>query len=87
MGRTIECVREVIELPLRFPEVWDRLGIDPPRGVLLYGPPGCGKTLIARAVASETAAHFVHINGPEVIHKFYGESEAHLRLHLRGCSG
>ena len=79
MGRTIERVREVIELPLRFPEVWDRLGIDPPRGVLLYGPPGCGKTLIARAVASETAAHFVHINGPEVIHKFYGESEAHLR--------
>ena len=79
MGRTIERVREVIEMPLRFPEVWDRLGIDPPRGVLLYGPPGCGKTLIARAVASETAAHFVHINGPEIIHKFYGESEAHLR--------
>ena len=65
MGRTIERVREVIEMPLRFPEVWDRLGIDPPRGVLLYGPPGCGKTLIARAVASETSAHFVHINGPE----------------------
>ena len=69
----------MIELPLRFPEVFDRLGIDPPRGVLLYGPPGCGKTLIARAVANETEAHFLHINGPEIIHKFYGESEAHLR--------
>ncbi len=69
----------MIELPLRFPEVFDRLGIDPPRGVLLYGSPGCGKTLIARAVANETAAHFLHINGPEIIHKFYGESEANLR--------
>jgi len=79
LGRTIARIREMIELPLRFPEVFDRLGIDPPRGVLLYGAPGCGKTLIARAVANETAAHFLHINGPEVIHKFYGESEAHLR--------
>jgi transitional endoplasmic reticulum ATPase len=79
LGRTIARIREMIELPLRFPEVFDRLGIDPPRGVLLYGTPGCGKTLIARAVASETAAHFVHVNGPEIIHKFYGESEAHLR--------
>jgi len=79
LGRTIARIREMIELPLRFPEVFDRLGIDPPRGVLLYGPPGSGKTLIARAVANETAAHFIHVNGPEVIHKFYGESEAHLR--------
>ncbi len=79
LGRTIARIREMIELPLRFPEVFDRLGIDPPRGVLLYGSPGCGKTLIARAVANETSAHFLHINGPEVIHKFYGESEAHLR--------
>jgi transitional endoplasmic reticulum ATPase len=79
LGRTIARIREMIELPLRFPEVFDRLGIDPPRGVLLYGSPGSGKTLIARAVANETAAHFVHVNGPEVIHKFYGESEAHLR--------
>ncbi len=79
LGRTISRIREMIELPLRFPEVFDRLGIDPPRGVLMYGPPGCGKTLIARAVANETAAHFVHVNGPEIIHKFYGESEANLR--------
>jgi transitional endoplasmic reticulum ATPase len=79
LGRTVARLREMIELPLRFPEVFDRLGIDPPRGVLLYGAPGCGKTLIARAVANETAAHFIHVNGPEVIHKFYGESEAHLR--------
>ncbi|HCU91466.1 MAG TPA: AAA family ATPase [Actinobacteria bacterium] len=79
LGRTISRIREMIELPLRFPEVFDRLGIDPPRGVLLYGPPGTGKTLIARAVANETAAHFIHVNGPEIIHKFYGESEANLR--------
>jgi len=79
LGKTIARIREMIELPLRFPEVFDRLGIDPPRGVLLYGSPGCGKTLIARAVANETAAHFLHINGPEIIHKFYGESEANLR--------
>jgi len=79
LGRTVARVREMIELPLRFPEAFERLGIDPPRGVLLYGPPGCGKTLLARAVASETAAHFIHVNGPEIIHKFYGESEAHLR--------
>ena len=79
LGQTVARVREMIELPLRFPEAFDRLGIDPPRGVLLYGPPGCGKTLLARAVADETAAHFIHVNGPEIIHKFYGESEAHLR--------
>jgi len=79
LGRTIARIREMIELPLRFPEVFDRLGIDPPRGVLMYGPPGCGKTLIARAVANETAAQFFHVNGPEIIHKFYGESEANLR--------
>lgn len=79
LGRTISRIREMVELPLRFPEVFDRLGIDPPQGVLLYGPPGCGKTLIARAVAHETSAHFIHVNGPEIIHKFYGESEAHLR--------
>ena len=72
-------VREIIELPLKYPEVFERLGIDAPKGVLLYGPPGCGKTLIARAVAHETDANFFPINGPEIIHKFYGESEAHLR--------
>jgi len=72
-------IRELIELPLRHPEVFSRLGIDPPRGVLLHGPPGCGKTLIARTIAQETSAKFFSISGPEIIHKFYGESEAHLR--------
>jgi transitional endoplasmic reticulum ATPase len=72
-------VREMIELPLRYPEVFNRLGIDAPKGVLLHGPPGCGKTLIARAIAQETEANFFSISGPEVVHKFYGESEAHLR--------
>ncbi len=72
-------IREMIELPLRYPEVFERLGIDAPKGVLLYGPPGCGKTLIARAIAQETQASFYAVSGPEVIHKFYGESEAHLR--------
>ena len=73
LGQAVARVRETIDLPLRYPEVFDRLGIDPPRGVLLYGPPGCGKTLLARAVASETALHFIHVNGPEIIHKFYGD--------------
>jgi transitional endoplasmic reticulum ATPase len=72
-------IREIVELPLRYPEVFERLGIDAPKGVLLLGPPGCGKTLIARAVAHETDASFFSVNGPEIIHKFYGESEAHLR--------
>lgn len=79
LQREIRRIREMIELPLRYPEVFERLGIDPPKGVLLHGPPGCGKTLIARAVAHETSANFVHINGPEVIDKWYGASEAHLR--------
>lgn len=79
LRREIHKIREMIELPLKYPEVFDRLGIEAPKGVLLHGPPGCGKTLIARAVANETDAHFYHISGPEVIHKFYGESEAHLR--------
>lgn len=79
LKREIQRIREMIELPLRYPEVFERLGIDPPKGVLLQGPPGCGKTLIARAVAHETDASFFAINGPEIIHKFYGESEAHLR--------
>jgi transitional endoplasmic reticulum ATPase len=72
-------VREMIELPLKHPEVFDRLGIEPPKGVLLHGPPGTGKTLIARAVASESGANFFDIAGPEVMSKFYGESEANLR--------
>ena len=79
LDREIHRIREMIELPLKYPEVFDRLGIDAPKGVLLHGPPGCGKTLIARAVANETAAYFTHVSGPEVIHKYYGESEAALR--------
>ncbi|MCA3003766.1 MAG: CDC48 family AAA ATPase [Phycisphaerales bacterium] len=75
----VSRIREMIELPLRYPEVFERLGIDPPKGVLLHGPPGCGKTLIARAIAHETDANFFTISGPEIVHKFYGESEAHLR--------
>jgi transitional endoplasmic reticulum ATPase len=75
----LQRIREMIELPLRYPEVFERLGIDAPKGVLLHGPPGCGKTLIARAIAHETEANFYSVSGPEVIHKFYGESEAHLR--------
>ncbi len=72
-------IREMIELPLRFPEVFDRLGIDAPKGVLLYGPPGTGKTLIARAIAHEVNASFYTVSGPEIIHKHYGESEGALR--------
>jgi transitional endoplasmic reticulum ATPase len=72
-------IREMIELPLRYPELFERLGIDAPKGVLLHGPPGCGKTLIARTIAHETEANFYSVSGPEVVHKFYGESEAHLR--------
>ncbi|MDP2859766.1 MAG: CDC48 family AAA ATPase [Bacillota bacterium] len=79
LGKEVQRLREMIESPLRYPEVFRRLGIEPPRGVLLHGPPGCGKTLIARAIANETSARFFSINGPEIIHKFYGESEAHLR--------
>ncbi len=79
LRREIRRIREMIELPLRYPEVFERLGIDPPKGVLLHGPPGCGKTLIARAVAQETSAHFVHVNGPEIIDKWYGASEKQLR--------
>ncbi len=72
-------LREMVELPLRHPEFFRRLGIDPPRGVLLYGPPGCGKTLIAKALANESGARFFVISGPEIMSKFYGESEARLR--------
>ncbi|MDO8438241.1 MAG: CDC48 family AAA ATPase [Nitrosomonadaceae bacterium] len=79
LRREVQRVREIIELPLRYPEVFARLGIDAPKGVLLYGPPGCGKTLIARAVAHETDVRFFSISGPEIMQKFYGESEGHLR--------
>jgi transitional endoplasmic reticulum ATPase len=75
----VEKVREMIELPLRHPEIFERLGIEPPKGVLLYGPPGTGKTLLAKAVANESGAYFISVNGPEFLSKFYGESEANLR--------
>jgi len=79
MGDVIQKVREMIELPMRHPELFNRLGIQPPKGLLLYGPPGTGKTLLARAVANETNAHFISLNGPEIMSKFYGESEENLR--------
>ncbi|UCD01300.1 MAG: CDC48 family AAA ATPase [Promethearchaeota archaeon] len=79
LDREIQRVREMVELPLRHPSLFKRLGIDPPKGVLLRGPPGCGKTLLARAVANESEAYFISINGPEVMSKFYGESEKKLR--------
>ena len=79
IGTQLLKVREMIELPLKHPELFRRLGIDPPKGVLLHGPPGTGKTMIAKAVATETNAHFTSINGPEIISKYYGESEKQLR--------
>ncbi|MBW2970158.1 CDC48 family AAA ATPase [Candidatus Woesearchaeota archaeon] len=75
----IKKVREMIELPLKHPEIFERLGVEPPKGVLLHGPPGTGKTLLAKAVANETNAHFLLINGPEIMSKFYGQSEENLR--------
>ncbi len=79
LGSEIEKVREMIELPLKHPEIFDRLGVQAPKGVLLHGPPGTGKTLIAKAVANESGANFISINGPELMSKFYGESEKNLR--------
>jgi len=75
----VKKVRELVELPLKHPEIFNKLGIEPPKGVLLHGPPGTGKTLLARAVANETAAHFISINGPEVVSKFVGEAERRIR--------
>src|SRR5919199_200797 len=75
----MQKVREMIELPLRHPEIFEKLGIEAPKGVLLFGPPGTGKTLLAKAVASESNSHFISISGPEIMSKFYGESEARLR--------
>ncbi|MDM7275133.1 MAG: CDC48 family AAA ATPase [Thermoprotei archaeon] len=79
LSHVIARVRELVELPLRHPELFKRLGIEPPKGILLYGPPGNGKTLLAKAVANESDAHFIAINGPEIMSKFYGESEQRLR--------
>ncbi|MEW6623878.1 MAG: CDC48 family AAA ATPase [Bacillota bacterium] len=79
LKKELKKIREMIEFPIKYPEIFYRLGIEPPKGVLLYGPPGTGKTLIARSVAHETDAFFIHINGPEIMGKYYGESEARLR--------
>ena len=79
LQREVARVREIVELPLKYPRIFERLGILAPKGVLLYGPPGTGKTLLARAVAAESRVHFIHLNGPEIMRKFYGESEAKLR--------
>ena len=79
MRDTIDALREMVELPLRHPELFQRLGVDPPKGVLLHGPPGTGKTRLARAVANESAAQFFHMNGPEIMGSAYGESERRLR--------
>lgn len=86
LGNQIQRIREMIELPLRYPELFERLGIRAPKGVLLFGPPGSGKTLIARAVANETDAYFTSISGPEVMGKLYGESEARLRAIFEDAS-
>ena len=79
LDEEIKKVREMVELPLKHPEIFERLGIEPPKGVLLHGPPGCGKTLLAKAVANETNSHFILINGPEIMSKYYGQSEQNIR--------
>jgi len=79
LGREIKSMREIVELPLKHPELFVRLGVEPHSGILLYGPPGCGKTLIAKVLASESEANMFSINGPEIMNKYYGETEAKLR--------
>ncbi len=79
LGDEIQRVREMIELPLKHPEIFQRLNIEPPKGIILYGPPGTGKTLIAKAVANESGANFLYIAGPEIMGKYYGESEERIR--------
>ena len=83
LEREVARVREIVELPLKHSRIFERLGILAPKGVLLYGPPGTGKTLLARAVAAESRVHFIHLNGPEIMRKFYGESEAQAPRGLR----
>jgi transitional endoplasmic reticulum ATPase len=79
LGDTVNVIREIIELPIRQPQIFRHLGIKPHKGILLYGPPGCGKTLIAKAIANEINAHFRDIKGPELLNKYIGQSEANLR--------
>lgn len=79
LDEEIKKIREMVELPLKHPEIFERLGVEPPKGVLLHGPPGTGKTLLAKAVANETNSHFLVINGPEIMSKFYGQSEENIR--------
>jgi transitional endoplasmic reticulum ATPase len=79
LKKEVQKIREMVELPMRHPELFEKLGIEAPKGVLLYGPPGTGKTLLAKAVAGETNAHFTAISGPEIMGKYYGESEERLR--------
>lgn len=79
LDKEIQKIKEIIDLPLKYPKIFSKLGLKAPNGILLYGPPGTGKTLIAKAIASETSAYFIHLNGSEVMNKYYGESEAKLR--------
>ena len=79
LDKEVQKIREIIDLPLKYPKIFSKLGLKAPNGILLYGPPGTGKTLIAKAIASETSSYFIHLNGSEVMSKFYGESEARLR--------
>ncbi|HZW58110.1 MAG TPA: CDC48 family AAA ATPase [Nitrososphaerales archaeon] len=79
LGEEIRRLREIVELPLRHPEIFQKLGVEPPKGILLHGPPGCGKTLLARALANECEASFYSLNGPEIMNKYYGETEGKLR--------
>lgn len=79
LDREIQKIKEIIDFPFKYPKIFSKLGLKAPNGILLYGPPGTGKTLIAKAIASETSAYFIHLNGSEVMNKFYGESEAKLR--------
>ena len=79
LAEEIKKVREMVELPMKHPEIFEKLGVEPPKGILLHGPPGTGKTLLAKAVANETEANFILINGPEIMNKFYGESEKRIR--------
>ena len=79
LGGAVQKIREMIELPIRHPELFEKIGVEPPKGVLLYGPPGTGKTLLAKAVAGETNSHFVFLSGPEIMGRYYGESEERIR--------